>query len=557
MQDPSRSENRILDATALEEQEQVTRQMGLGRIRPKVRSSSREWQAPGLATAKNLRLCSGKRVADGLQNRAAARRSIPLPMRLERLMLAMAIAALWPCASAKSAEPIRPITSTTARGPLRVHPANPRYFTDGSGKAILLVGSHTWGNLQDYTYERATSPPDMDFGAYLAFLKRHNHNFFRLWTWETAWNPTARQSSIRYDPMPYGRPGPGDALDGKPKFDLTQFNSAYFQRLRERVVAARDNGMYVAVMLFNGFSIDGKGNVGGDPWAGHPFNPKNNIQVFDGGANGAVHTLANSGVTARQEAYVCRVIDTVNDLDNVLYEITNEDTASPANTAWQVHMIRFIQRYEATKPKQHPIGMTVQYPDGKDATLFESPAAWISPAAKVPDGDGRKVIINDTDHSYFWIGLKEDGLAAQRAWVWANFTRGNQCLFMDPYLDPSHDKGRNDPASGKPDPYWDTIRQAMGRTRAYADRMDLAQMAPHGELSSTGYCLANPGKEYLIYAPKGETTVDLSNAAGVFAVEWMNAAEGTKFEAGPVGGSTKRAIRAPFAGDGVLHIFRK
>ena len=97
----------------------------------------------------------------------------------------------------------------------------------------------------------------------------------------------------------------------------------------------------------------------------------------------------------------------------------------------------------------------------------------------------------------------------------------------------------------------------MGRTRAYADRTDLAQMAPHGELSSTGHCLANPGKEHLVYAPKGETTVDLSNAVGVFAVEWMDAVAGTMSEAGPVGGGAKRAIKAPFAGDGVLYIFKK
>src|SRR3989442_8335962 len=36
-----------------------------------------------------------------------------------------------------------------ATGPLRVHPANPRYFTDGSGQAIFLTGSHTWANFQD------------------------------------------------------------------------------------------------------------------------------------------------------------------------------------------------------------------------------------------------------------------------------------------------------------------------------------------------------------------------------------------------------------------------
>ena len=45
--------------------------------------------------------------------------------------------------------------SATASGPLRVHPTNPRYFTDGtrntdgSLKAVYLTGSHTWNSLVD------------------------------------------------------------------------------------------------------------------------------------------------------------------------------------------------------------------------------------------------------------------------------------------------------------------------------------------------------------------------------------------------------------------------
>jgi hypothetical protein len=469
--------------------------------------------------------------------------------------------------SVSRAEPVVETKPSPAKGPLKVCPDDPRYFTEastelgrtsGSGKAIFLTGSHTWGNLQDYRYAALPSPPPMDFGAYLAFLKRHNHNFFRLWAWESCWNPNAKQGTITYDPMPYQRPGPGAALDGKPRFDLTLFNQTYFDRLRSRIVAARDNGIYASVMLFNGFSIEGKGNVGGDPWQGHPFNPRNNVNGIDGGGSGAVHTLSNPTVTAHQEAYVRKVIDTIADLDNVLHEITNEDTGSPANTAWQTHIIQFIKRYEATKAKQHPVGMTVQYPAGNDAALFQSPADWISPAAKLPTADGRKVILNDTDHSYFWTGLKKDGLAAQRAWVWENFTRGNQCLFMDPYLDPSHDPGRNDPVGGKPDPYWDTLRKAMGQTRTYAERMNLAATVPHGELASSGFCLADPGKEYLVYLPqRGEVTVDLSAAAGELAVEWMDAIAGTIARAEPTAGGARRTLKSPFTSDAVLYLRRK
>ena len=450
------------------------------------------------------------------------------------------------------------LAGTAATGPLRVSTVNPRYFADASGKAILLVGSHTWGSLQDYTYATLPSPPPMDFGAYLAFLRRHNHNFLRLWAWESSLNPGARQGTITYDPMPCQRPGPGLARDGKPKFDLTLFNPAYFDRLRSRVVAARDNGIYVSVMLFNGFSIEGKGNVGGDPWQGHPLNPGNNLNGVDGGSGTAVHTLANPTVTAFQEAYVRKVIDTVNDLDNVLYEISNEDSGSPADTAWQNHMIRFIKTCEATKGRQHPVGMTQFWPQGDEAALLASPADWVSTGTKLPNADGRKVILNDTDHSYFWTGLKADGVAAQLAWVWENFTRGNQCLFMDPYLDPSHDPGRNDPVGGRPDVYWDALRDAMGRTLAYAKRMNLAAAVPHEELASTRFCLADPGKEYLVYLPQGgDVTVDLSGVSGVLNTEWMEPAEGTILLGEPTAGGNRRTLKAPFPGDAVLYLWSK
>lgn len=441
-----------------------------------------------------------------------------------------------------------------AKGPLRVHPANHRYFTDGSGKAVLLTGSHTWAGFQDTRYADWPSPPPMDFDAFLSSLRQHNHNFIRFRTWESDFNPKVKQGTVYYDPMPYERPGPGTALDGKPKFDLDRFNQAYFDRLRARVVAARDQGIYVSVMFFCGSSVEGKGNIGGDPWQGHPFNSENNVNGIEGGGR-KFHSLADPAVTARQEAVLRKIIDTVGDLDNVLYEIANEDTGSPDDTAFQYHMIRFVKDYEATRPKQHPVGMTAQYPNGNDAVLEQSPADWISPVAKVPATDGGKVVINDTDHCYFWIELKADGVAAQRAWVWKNFTRGYQCIFMDPYLDPSKDAGRNNPSGSKPDPYWEPLRDALGLTRRYATRMGLAEMLPHGELASSTFCLANPGQEYLVYLPEGdEVTMDLSAATGQLAVEWMQPAAGTTTESGTVAGGVRRVLKPPFAGDAVLYL---
>ncbi len=111
--------------------------------------------------------------------------------------------------------------------PLRVHPTNPRYFTDDGVRAILLTGSHTWNNLVDMG--PSDPPPCFDYDAYLKWLTAHSHNFVGLWAWElVAWERNVRgpNRSILYHavPHPWQRTGPGDALDGKARFDLTKFD---------------------------------------------------------------------------------------------------------------------------------------------------------------------------------------------------------------------------------------------------------------------------------------------------------------------------------------------
>ncbi|GAJ07589.1 unnamed protein product, partial [marine sediment metagenome] len=244
---------------------------------------------------------------------------------------------------------------------------NPRYFQNtATGKVVYLTGSHTWSNLVDIGPK--DPPPKFDFKANLDWMEKLNHNFIRMWTWElVSWNTKGNRENKLHTaaPQPFARTGPGKALDGKPKFNLKKFNPVYFDRLRSRITAAGERGIYVSVMLFEGWGLQFSPGA----WEGHPFNPKNNINGIDGdmnkdGKGTEIHTLANKAVTALQEAYVRKVVDTVNGFDNVLYEISNEN--HPPSTRWQYHIIRFIKNYEKKKPQQHPVGMTFQYRGGKN-----------------------------------------------------------------------------------------------------------------------------------------------------------------------------------------------
>ena len=265
------------------------------------------------------------------------------------------------------------------RGPLRVATANPRYFADGSGRIVLLVAGSCGSNLQDNGPGELPAP--FDYDRYLDFLAAHHVNFFRLWAWEQArWAPWTTSDDYYFFPGPvYRRTGPGVALDGRPKFDLRQLYPAYFERLRARVQQAGERGIYVSIMLFNGWAIDNAHSSlrRGNAWHGHPFNRQNNINGVDGDPNGndggeETHQLLVPAVTAYQEEYVRRVIDSVNDLDNVLFEISNESYAN--SKQWQYHMIDFVHAYEAGKPQRHPVGMSQYQWPGSNAELFASPA---------------------------------------------------------------------------------------------------------------------------------------------------------------------------------------
>jgi hypothetical protein len=85
--------------------------------------------------------------------------------------------------------------------------------------------------------------------------------------------------------------------------------------------------------------------------------------------------------------------------------------------------------------------------------------------------------------------------------------------------------------------------------------MDLAASTPRPELASTGYCLASPGREYLVYLPDGgEVKVDLSRTKGKFLVQWAHPITGMEISAGPVDGGTWRLLKAPIRGDAVLFL---
>ncbi len=465
-------------------------------------------------------------------------------------------------------------TGTGATGPLRALASNTRYFTDGSGKAILLTGSQTWNDFQDM--DTSSSPAAFDFNAYVNFLKAHGHNATILWrkdlpsycgwgaggTWQVAQFPWKRTG---------GSSGTQMASDGKPAFDLTQLDQTYFDRVRARVIQLQQNGIYAIVELFDGLGLTNN-RCAND---GYPFTGGNNVNgVDDGGGTNSMTMTSTNTITGYQDTFVQKAIDTVNDQPNVLWEISEE--APDNSTWWQGHMISLIHTYEGGKPNQHPVGYpSLNVSGASDSTLYNSNADWVAPMAKISPtsscGSGTpacKVNINDSDHSYYYVGFLDSSgnvlNQSVRNYVWENFTSGSMVLFMDPYEIYWTSNNRNlcaSPTNGVcsgPDAKYNNFRDNLGYTLTYANKMDLAKMTPQGNLTSTGFCLAqtpSSGAEYLVYAPNGGSfTVNLSATTRVLNVEWFNPATGTSTSGAAISGGTTQTFNPPFSGDAVLYL---
>lgn len=493
-------------------------------------------------------------------------------------------------------------------GVLRRCEKNPRYFTDDSGEAIYLTGAHTWMVFQDAIVpDHPERSVIFDYEGYLDRMQAGGQNFLRLWCRESSIGMGAGRNMHSFtEPLPYRKVGQRE--NGCPVFDLTQFNEEYFTRLRQRVIQAGERGIYVSIMLFEAWSVDSRP---GYIFDSHPYYRENNINGIDGNpapiACGAlsgendknpfvpterilVHTLDDPKITALQKNYVKKVIETVNDLDNVMYEIANE--ALRWSRYWQYEMIDFIHETEKMMEKRHPVWMSHLVP-AQNESLWIGHAEALSPGVEStaddycinpPAADGSRVILADTDH----LG----GIWGTSQWVWKSFLRGLNPIFMDdisgkqpegsgkagaeqPTPDgtagpakadvPGRESEAENPVSmlfgryqyGLPEDWEEPVRTALGRAAFWAKRIDLTAMVPAGWASSTGYCLADPGREYLIYQPEsGSFKVNLYGADATFVVEWYRIETDEIIEGRPFSCGMAIDFTPPCPGEVLLHLKR-
>jgi len=146
--------------------------------------------------------------------------------------------------------------------PICLHSYNSHYFSYKGKSTILITSGEHYGAVMN---------PDFDYKVYLKTLQKDGLNLTRTMTggyFEPAGAFNIAKNTMAPDPQKYLCPWK-HAADGI-RFDLSQWDEAYFARLKDFFGEAQKQGVIVELSLFCPFYEDTQ-------WVLSPFNSKNNI----------------------------------------------------------------------------------------------------------------------------------------------------------------------------------------------------------------------------------------------------------------------------------------
>lgn len=474
---------------------------------------------------KNLLICTGAseasdRTVDCLKDlpgtspngRAPCLASLRFPAGVALLFLSMAF---------------QPVQGQSA---LALHPQWPNYFQHPDGKPLLLIGDYTWGTFSDV---------DFDYKAQFDALKANGLNFARVWLWWGAEQLLPPDDNLHVEP--FLRPGPGKANDGRPKYDLSQFNPAFFNRLRDLCAAARERGLFLQLITVDAWMLKHA-----HLWKLHAFHRDNNINGVDGdprhtgtGTDGqqGFCSLGNPKALEFQKAYLRKLVDTVNDFDNLLIEIANENYYS---AAWEVRLCEFIRESERAKPRQHVL-MPLDLLSHSSVVQTWDPRAIH--AALREKRARRQPLIFDTD----WTITKNDD-EVRRA-MWTAVLSGGHFNYMDESFQIGKEWRGDFRGSRRAD-----LHRQIGHLAAFMKPLKPWEMQPDDALVKASHAFASAStNELAAYLPSGgSVTLDLTRLSGQLIARWFNPRDGQFAEQFQAAGGGKREFQAPDGADWVL-----
>ncbi len=433
------------------------------------------------------------------------------------------------------------------------------HWLEFRGKPFLPVGdsiTQGWMELGE----------NFDQHAYLDALARRGINAVLLWAYIGITDQKADER-IAYDAPEIW---PWIRKDGR--FDLSRFNEAYFDRLRDFVRLADERNIVVVITVHDGWVKT--------RFQGHPFSRANGgplesrgqyVELHDG--NQEMPRQFDAQWSRRQrhqyhlERFCARLIEATADGPNVMYEMFNEGEWYDENDlrAFQVHFLKFFEartRRPLVVNDDHVGEPDFRHEPSADVISMHKPRWDDLPPARTffdcyashyHDKPVKPFLFGEPVPEYAGDASRHQGIVRM---LWGTALGGAGVVVQNDAswgFDPRSALAAN--AAER-----DKVLDLEGHLARFVNASDLpfSRMLPEGRLSSTGICLAAPPDEYLVYAQDGTRfTVDLSAANHMFHVRWYDPSTGRSADGGGViGGNAAETFTPPRQADAVLRLAR-
>lgn len=265
-------------------------------------------------------------------------------MRLRLLTLALAGIAAAGCGGTEEAASTEPVA------PISLHPQNPHYFLFRGKPTILITSGEHYGAVLNL---------DFDYSVYLKTLRADGLNHTRVWAGTYREIPGSfgiTDNTLAPHPGKYLAPWarsstPGYAHGGN-KFDLTQWDEAYFARLKDFMTQASRLGIVVEMNLWCPNYDEGL-------WKASPMHESNNVNGVGKCGKDETYTLQHKDLLDVQEATTRKIVRELRDFDNLFYEIANEPYFGGITMEWQHRIADIITDAEREFPARHLISQNI------------------------------------------------------------------------------------------------------------------------------------------------------------------------------------------------------
>jgi len=256
-----------------------------------------------------------------------------------------------------SAQPLRPIS---------LHPVNPHYFLWRGEPTILITSGEHYGALLNL---------DFDYLSYFDELQASGLNHSR--TFSGTYREIPSSFGITDNPLapkpnryqaPWARSERPGYFDGGNKFDLTQWDSAYFKRLKNLMRAAQQRGIVIELTLFCPMYNEAL-------WKANPMNAVNNVNGIGDCPRNEIFTLQHRALLEVQLAFVRKVVSELRDFDNLYYEVCNEPYQRRTEMSWQHRIVDTIVETEKDFRARHLISLNIA--NGRQKIVNQHPAVSI------------------------------------------------------------------------------------------------------------------------------------------------------------------------------------